>query len=153
MHEPSLVRRRQRVDDLCGDVERFRNRQRPLGEPCVQRLAFDELEHEKPGSVALLESVDLRDVGVVQRGQHARLALETRQMLGLPREGSGDELDGDVSLEPRVAGPVHLAHSARAEEAQDLVGAEPGARGESHSFFTAARTRDSAHAGSSDSFS
>ena len=37
-----------------------------------------------------------------------------------------DDLQGDVSSEPRVEGPIHPAHAAGAEEGADVVGAERG---------------------------
>ena len=44
----------------------------------------------------------------------------------------GQYLDRDVATEPRVAGTIHLAHAARAERRDDLVGAEANARGQGH---------------------
>jgi hypothetical protein len=49
---------------------------------------------------------------------------------------AGDErrqrLDGDDAVEPRVTRLVDLAHSARADGAEDLVRAEACAVGKSH---------------------
>jgi hypothetical protein len=39
-----------------------------------------------------------------------------------------DDLEGDVAPEPRVLRPIELAHAARADERNDLVWAEAGAR-------------------------
>ena len=61
-----------------------------------------------------------------------RLALEAREALGVLRERGGQRLDRDVAPEPRVAGAIHLAHAARAERRDDLVGAEAGAGGQGH---------------------
>jgi hypothetical protein len=36
-----------------------------------------------------------------------------------------DRLDGDFPAQPRVAGAIHLAHSAGTERAEDLVRAKP----------------------------
>ena len=62
-----------------------------------------------------------------QRGDGLRLALEPRAAIGIAGEDGGQDLDGDVALEPRVARPVDLAHAARADRRDDLVRAESGA--------------------------
>ena len=43
-----------------------------------------------------------------------------------------EDLDGDVAVELRVARAVDLAHAARAERREDLVGTETGSGDESH---------------------
>ena len=50
--------------------------------------------------------------------------------LGLGRQVLGQHLDRHLAAEPRVAGPVDLAHAARAERPDDLVGSETCLRGE-----------------------
>ena len=57
-----------------------------------------------------------------------RLLLEAAQALGIGREDGGQHLDRDVAPEPRVARAVDLAHPARAERDEDLVGAEARCR-------------------------
>lgn len=64
------------------------------------------------------------------RREHLRLALESRQSIRIVRQCIGEDLDGDVALQPRVARAVDLAHSARANERGDLVRAEPCAGGQ-----------------------
>ena len=46
-----------------------------------QVLALDELEHERADAAGLLESVDRRDVRVVQRGQQLGFTLEAAHPL------------------------------------------------------------------------
>ena len=53
-----------------------------------------------------------------------RLALEPLPDLGRRREMRRQHLDRDRPLEPRVARLVDLAHPARADRREDLVGAE-----------------------------
>ena len=64
--------------------------------------------------------VDGEDVGVIERGDGARLLLEAAQPVRIGREPRGQDLDRDVAPEPRVAGAVHLAHPARADRGDDL---------------------------------
>jgi len=120
MRDPLVVRRLQRLGDLPGVVERRRDRQRP-----AKRLAFHQLHDQR----AIFHAIDLRDVGVVQGGQHLGFAFEAGQPFGIVREGVRKNLDGYFAIELCVPGAIHLAHAARAERRQDFVGAEFVARG------------------------
>ena len=46
-----------------------------------------------------LEAMERRDVRVVERGEHARLALEARQALGVVRHLVEQELDRHLAAE------------------------------------------------------
>ena len=61
----------------------------------------------------------------------ARASCSKRRSRSGSAEDDGQDLDGDVSLEPRVARPVHLSHATRAER-RDLVGTEAYSGGECH---------------------
>ena len=50
------------------------------------------------------------------------------------RERRRKDFDRDRAIEPRVAGFVHLAHTARPKGGDDLVRAEAGAGGEGQGF-------------------
>ena len=52
------------------------------------------------------------------------LVSKPPQALGIRCQRFGQNLDGDVSLEPRISRSVHLAHAACSEERNDLVGTE-----------------------------
>ncbi len=129
---PRLVRRLDARRDLPAHVQRFVHRQRAARDTPRQRLALDQLEHQIAMTLDLFETVDARDVRMVERGEQSRLALEARQPLGLLRERRGQHLDRHLASQPRVARAVHLAHAAGAERRDDLVGPEPGASGEWH---------------------
>ena len=79
MDDALLVRRLQRLGDLFRDqqcvVEWDRSTRGPLGEI----LAFDELHHEGLDAVALFQSVDGRDVRMVQGGEDFGFALKPRE--------------------------------------------------------------------------
>ena len=68
-----------------------------------------------------------------ERGDGLGLALESGERFGVAGELVGQDLDRDVALQPRVARPVDLAHPARAERGEDLVGAEAGTGRQGHS--------------------
>ena len=66
----------------------------------------------------------MSDIGVIQRRQHSRLALEPRHPVGVGRELLGQHLEGHLAAELGVLGAPHLSHPARAERPQNLVRTE-----------------------------
>src|SRR5215207_3362163 len=78
----------------------------------------------------VLETVNLRDVRMVQRGQRLRFAREAREPIGNGRKGLGQDLQGHVAIEFGVARAIHLAHASGADGRDDLVGAESCSWGE-----------------------
>ena len=63
-----------------------------------------------------------------ERGDGARFLLESRDGRRIGREPRRQNLDRDVAAEPRVARAIDLAHPARAERGENLVGPESRAR-------------------------
>ena len=49
------------------------------------------------------ELVEARDVRMVERRQHVRFALETREAIGVVHERIRQDLDGHIAAEPRIA--------------------------------------------------
>ena len=72
--------------------------------------------------------VDGDDVRVVERAGRLGLVLEAAQPLGVLGEVGVDDLERHIAREPLVARAVDLAHAALAEERDDLVRPDPGAR-------------------------
>ena len=79
MHDPVLVRGIERGDDLRGDLERPRQRQRTARDELIEGLSIHEFEDEKQRAADLLDRMDRGDVGVIQRGQQLRFAAKPRQ--------------------------------------------------------------------------
>ena len=78
------------------------------------------------------EVVDRHDVRVVE-GPAARASCSKRFKRSASCENdAGQHLDRDVASEARVARAIDLAHPARADGREDLVGTEPGSGGECH---------------------
>ena len=124
-----LVRLFERLGDLPGDDDGLVRRQRPALQPLGEVLALRQL-HDQDVRLRpvverhALEAVEVRDAGVVERGEDLRLALEAGEALGVVGEGLGQQLEGDLAAELRVGGAVHLAHPARAERREDLVASQ-----------------------------
>jgi len=68
-------------------------------------------------------------VRIVQRGNGARFVLEAAPRFRISGERTGEDLDGDGSIEPRVARTVDFAHAPGAERGDDLV------RTKTHAWF------------------
>src|SRR5437879_4594823 len=74
---------------------------------------------------------------MIERGEHLRFTLEAGHAVGVGGEVREQDFERDVAAETRVASAVDFAHAARAEQRDDLVRADFGARWKAH-FFTAA---------------
>lgn len=110
--------------DLAADFERLVKREGSALQAVVDRLARDELEDEEAGVAGLIDAEDLRDVGMVQRGERRRLALEALQALVVGGEVLGEDFDRDFAAEARVLRAIDLPHRSGAERAKGLVGRE-----------------------------
>ena len=75
---PALVGRIERVGELARDRNRLSGGHAvtPIADAVGQRLALDQLEDEPGDAVGLFESVNRRDVRVIERRQQPRLAIE-----------------------------------------------------------------------------
>ncbi len=124
MHDALLVGRFQATGDLHRDRQRVLLAQGAPGDPCGEILALYQLHDQEALGVPFFEAVDRRDVGMLQCGQRASLALEPGDPLGVPDEFGRQELQGHVPPQVGVPRPVDLAHPALAQLGGDLVMSE-----------------------------
>jgi hypothetical protein len=66
-------------------------------------------------------SVNDRDIGVIQRGKRLCLAFESHQSIVIERKCLREDLDGDRTVQARVAGLVDLTHTPSANEGEDFI--------------------------------
>ena len=132
MDDALLVRGLERLGDLPRDRQRFVERDRPVRDPLGERRALDQLHHQRVDAAAVFEAVDVRDVRMVERGEHLRFALEPREPLGVVGEQLRQDLDRDVAIQPGVARAIDLAHPAGAKGGEDFVRAEASPGGQGH---------------------
>jgi hypothetical protein len=125
----ALVRRREPPADLHAILHHLARGERATLEPTAQRLAFQKLEDDAVDTLVGVDVVDGKDVGVVEGGEGAGLALEAAQPLGVGGGVLGEDLEGDLAAEAGVAGPVDFPHAPGAEGCEDLVRADAAARG------------------------
>ena len=118
VQDAAIVSRFQRARDLDRLADCFWRRDRT-----AQWLAVDVLEHE----IAWADVVQLADVRMVQGRDRPRFMFESAQAIRVMGHWRGENFDGDVAIEARIAGSVDLAHPARAKERDDFVRAEPRA--------------------------
>lgn len=74
VHHALLVRRLERVGNLPGDRQRLVERDGSLRDAVGKRRPVDEFEDERGRVAAVFETVNLRDVRVVQRREELRFA-------------------------------------------------------------------------------
>ena len=117
---------------LQREIERLARRQRALRDALRERRPVDELHDDRRSAVAALEPVDVRDVLVIQRGEHFGLALQAREPVRVRHERFRQHLERDIALQVRVGGPVDLAHAPHADQRGDFVLAEARPRGQRH---------------------
>ncbi len=132
MDDAVLVRGLEGFGDLPGDRQRLVQRNGSLRDAIRERRSLDELEDER----AFLESVNRRDVQMIERREDLRLALEARQAIGIECERLGQDFQRDVAIEPAVARAIPLAHPARADEGSDFVRADARPDGQGHETVT-----------------
>ena len=65
-----LVRLLERLRDLERDAGGLLHRDGAALDAVGERVAGDQLHHQRGGALALLEAVDRRDVRMVERGEH-----------------------------------------------------------------------------------
>jgi len=142
MDDPFFMRRIERVGNFPREGQRFSQRQSGTGtpqsrrlipeprarrKPFSQRLALHELQHERWDAATLFHAVDRADVGMIERGQHASLAVEPSSTVWVSQKYFGQDLDRDVASEPCVAGAIDLAHASGPEERDDFIRADVAA--------------------------
>ncbi len=97
--------------------------------------------------VVLADVVERDDVRMGERGYRARFQLETTAAVGILRVVGGQNLERDVAPQPRVAGAIHLAHSACTNRRDDLIRPEANTGGKTHGYLLGALAPRSGRAG------
>lgn len=87
-------------------------------------FAGHEFQNEAQSAALLFEAINGGDVGMVERGEDLRFALESGEAVGGLGEIIGENFDGYFAGKASVFGAVDFAHSAGAEWRDDLIGAE-----------------------------
>jgi hypothetical protein len=122
----------QRVGDLLGDRQRLVEGDRTFGNAIGQRGPVHELEHERGHACRVFEPVDRSDMRMIERREHLRFTPEPCQAVHVGSNRFRQDLDRDVPPQGVVRRPIHFAHAAGAEQRDDLVRTDAGARSRGH---------------------
>ena len=119
MDDSLLVGGLERVCHLPRDVECIPDWKagslRPTArDTLAERLAVDQFKHQCTHRRAgftrpVFDAVDRGDVWMIQCGQDARFAFEARESIRIGRELARQNLDRNVTSQPRIARAVDLA--------------------------------------------
>src|SRR6185437_9102398 len=113
----------QRIRDLDGVLESLADRQWPLLYTLSQNLTLQVLHDEKMDSVVSPDVIQRTDMRMAQTGDGVFLAVETFAELRTIGERFEESLYCNDSIEACISCPVDLAHPARANKRDNLVGA------------------------------
>ena len=115
---------REAMGNLYAEVDGLPDRQRPVGQHRSHSTSVEEF-HDGVHSLAIpLEVVNSQDVRMRNRRDRPDLALEAGDRVLAGGHVRQQHLDGDLAVEPRVAGAVNDTHAARADHIEDLVGSD-----------------------------
>ena len=115
----------QSLRDRSADLDGLPPRQRPLGQPAAEGLAFQQFHDDIGNGVLRIIVVDSEDVRVGERGKRLGLAFKASESFGIACKGLGLDFHGDLAPEPRIASAVHFPHAARAERSHNFVRPKP----------------------------
>ena len=124
MHDAGAVSSVECRRHLDRELERARNRQRPLGQSRRQRLALQEFHDQEVDALFMPDVVQCADMRMIEGGNGARFAFEAFARLRIVVDARQQHLDRDGPVQPRVARLVHFAHAAGAKRRDHLVGAD-----------------------------
>ena len=132
MNDAFLVRGLERLGDLTRDLDRLAHRDRTALETHREIVALDQFHGQEAHAFGRAHAEDGGDVRMVERGEHARLAFESRHAFGVTGERLGQHLDRDVAAERGVGGPPHDAHPSLADLLDETVVRKITAGGQGH---------------------
>src|SRR5688572_33502844 len=91
----------------------------------TQRFALDDFRDDIGDALVAARIVDCENVRMIERRYDMRLALEALAPLNVVRQREREDLAGDLTAEPRIAGSVDLADSSGPECRQYVVRSVP----------------------------
>jgi hypothetical protein len=121
MNDTFLMRRIQSLRYLPRDLQRFIERERPLLNPRGESFALNQFHHDATGIIGLLETVDLSDVGMIQRREDLCFAAKTGETIRIACKPGREQLESHVSLQGDVACAKDHTHPAFAQFGRDLI--------------------------------
>src|SRR5579859_4413485 len=87
----------------------------------VERLAFEQLHGDEALAIRFADVIEGTDVGMVQGGGGAGLALKALERLRIARKIFRKKFERDVAAQASVLGLVNDAHAACAQLGENAV--------------------------------
>ena len=129
MVDAGTVRPTQRIGNLRGKLQHLIERYRAFCNPRRKSFAFQVLEHHKIGAIVFADVEEDADVGMIQAGDHARLAFKARPQVFTRGDELRQHLNRDSAIQTRVARLKYFPHAAGADGRNDFIRAELRAGG------------------------
>jgi len=114
MDDASDVGRVEGVGDLDGEVKQRVERLWPARDPVLECGSGQVFQDNERLALRLADVVDRADVGMVESGRGASLALKPLERLRISCKRLREELEGDSASQPHVLGLVDHTHAATA---------------------------------------
>ncbi len=125
MDDPALVSSAHGIGQREGELEELVQGDALGWDQLREAPALDQLHGQEGHAVGFLDGIDGDDVGVIEGGYGAGLALEALAAGGIGGQGLGQALEGDAASQLGVLGGVDFfAHAALAERPQDPIVAQ-----------------------------
>ena len=132
MNHALLMSRFKGFGDLLGNGQGFINGDWSLLDPISQGRPFDQLQYQRPSTAAFFDTVDLRDVRMIETGEDLRLALEPSKSIRIFGKRLGQDLQRHLAVELGIGGLPHLTHPTFTNLGGDCAMAESCADAERH---------------------
>ena len=122
MDDAALMRRREPCAELTRNIQGLVFREAAdASERGREVFSVDILHGQVQKAAGLADVVHAAHVGMRDLSRRSYLVVKLREASGIAAEVLGQELQGHRLPEPEVVGPIHLAHPAAAEQADDSI--------------------------------
>ena len=110
MDDPLLMGGFEWLSDLFGYRQCLINRDRPLLDPISQCWPLHQLQHQRTSVFGFLDTVNLRDVWMVEAGEYLRLSLEPGETIRIGGKRLGQNLQRHLPVQFGIRGLIDLSH-------------------------------------------
>jgi hypothetical protein len=124
--DAALVGSFQGFSDLPGDRQRLADGQRSACQSLGERLARNQLHDEIAATLLFVQLIDRGNMRMVERRQKPGFTLKAGHPFPVLCEFIAHHLDGNQTVELRVAGAEDLPHAAGPQGVEDFIAAQSG---------------------------
>jgi hypothetical protein len=121
MDDAGPVRRGETIRDLHRHIKQLPNRKGGAMDVVAQRDAIDELRNNEGVALIGADVVNRQDIRMIQCARGSSFLPEPLLTVGVAHANAGEDLEGHVTLQPRIPRPKHFSHAASPDGRLDLV--------------------------------